>query len=116
MIYKPENVKLVITHDGVEQEVMGFDESTCSDECSVVSGEQIECVFQRVSKTKEKPKKSKPKSSRCKETIDWVEEEYGDAYEKPYVNKKQKKGSQSCKQSSHTRRTRFASVARSHRF
>ena len=41
MKYKPENVKLVIKHNGVEQEVMGFDESTCSDECSVVSGEQI---------------------------------------------------------------------------
>lgn len=82
MIYKPDNVKLVITHNGVEQEVMGFDESTCSDECSVVSGEQIECVFQRVSKTKEDSKKSKPNSSRCKDTIDWVEVEYGDVYEK----------------------------------
>ena len=76
MIYKPENVKLVITHNGVEQEVMGFDESTCSDGCSVGSGEQIECVFQRISKTKEASKK--PKSSRCKDTIDWVEVEYGD--------------------------------------
>ena len=28
MIYKPENVKLVITHDGVEQGITGFDEST----------------------------------------------------------------------------------------
>ena len=100
MIYKPENVKLVITHDGVEHEVHGitdypirFDESTCSDECSDVSEEQIECVFHRVSKTKEVSKKSKPKTSRCKDTIDWVEVEYGDAYEKP------KKGSQSGKQS-----------------
>ena len=83
MIYKPENVKLAITNNGVEQEVSGFDESTCSDECSVVSGEQIECVFQRVSKTKEKSKKPKPKSSRCKDTIDWVEVEYGDEYKKP---------------------------------
>ena len=83
MIYKPENVKLVITNNSVEQEVIGFDESTCSDECSVVSGEQIECVFQRVSKTKEESKKSKPKSSRCKDTIDWVEVEYGDEYKKP---------------------------------
>ena len=90
MKYKPENVKLVITHDGVEQEVVGttdnpinFDESTCSDECSVVSGEQIECVFQRVSKTKEASKKPKSKSSRCKDTIDWVEVEYGDEYKKP---------------------------------
>lgn len=40
MIYKPENVKLVITHNGGGQEVEGFDESTCSDECSGVSGEQ----------------------------------------------------------------------------
>jgi hypothetical protein len=93
MIYKPENVKLVITNNGVEQEIQGFDESTCSDECSVVSGEQVECVFQRVSKTKEDSKKPKPKSSRCKDTIDWVEEEYGDAYEKV------KESSQSGKQS-----------------
>ena len=93
MIYKPENVKLVITHNGVEQEVIGFDESTCSDECSVVSGEQIEWLTGRVSKNKEYSKKSKAKSSRCKDTIDWVEVEYGDAYEKP------KKGSQSGKQS-----------------
>ena len=100
MIYKPENVKLVVTHNGgVEQEVSGFDESTCSDECSVVSGEQIECVFQRVSKTKDTSKKSKTKSSRCKDTIDWVEVEYGDAYEKPHVNKKVKESSQSGKQS-----------------
>lgn len=96
MIYKPENVKLVITHDGVEQEVIGitdypinFDESTCSEECSAVSGEQIECVFHRVSKTKEDFKKSKTKSSRCKDTIDWVEEEYGDEYKK--VKKEGKK-------------------------
>ena len=87
MKYKPENVKLVITHDGVEQEIQGitdypisFDESTCSDECSAVSVEQIECVFQRVSNTKDVSKK--PRSSRCKDTIDWVEEEYGDAYKK----------------------------------
>jgi len=93
MIYKPENVKLVITNNGVEQDVIGFDESTCSDEFSVVSGEQIECVFQRVSKTKEESKKPKSKSSRCKDTIDWVEVEYGDAYEKV------KEPSQSGKQS-----------------
>ena len=48
MKYKPENVKLVIMHNGVEREIIGFDESTCSDECSDVSGEQIECVFHRV--------------------------------------------------------------------
>ena len=77
MKYKPENVKLVITHNGVEQEVRGitdypinFDESTCSDECSVVSGEQIEWLLQRVSKTKDESKKPKSKSSRCKDTID----------------------------------------------
>ena len=90
MIYKPENVKLVIAHNGVEQEIhditdypISFDESTCSDECSVVSEEQIECVFQRVSKTKDVSKKPKSKSSRCKDTIDWVEVEYGDEYKKP---------------------------------
>ena len=83
MKYKPENVKLVITHNGVEREVQGFDESTCSDECSVVSGEQIKLLTERVSKTKEKSKKPKPKSSRCKGTIDWVEVEYGDEYKKP---------------------------------
>lgn len=83
MIYKPENVKLVITHDGVEQEVQGFDESTCYDECSVMTEEQIEWLLQRVSKNKEDSKKPKSKSSRCKDTIDWVEVEYGDVYEKP---------------------------------
>ena len=55
-------------------------------------------LLDKVSKTEEKPKKSKPKSYRCKETIDWVEEEYGDAYEKPYVNKKPKKVSHNEKQ------------------
>ena len=93
MKYKPENVKLVVTHNGVEQEIQGFDESTCSDECSDVSEEQIECVFHRVSKTKEVSKKSKSKSSRCKDTIDWVELEYGDEY------KKAKESSQSGKES-----------------
>ena len=73
MICKSEDVKLVITHNGIEQGVIGFDESTCSDECSVVSGEQIECVFQRVSKNKEESKKPKPKKKRCKDTIDWVQ-------------------------------------------
>ena len=66
MIYKPENVKLVITHSGVEQEVIGFDESACIDNPP--------------------PKKKKDvkssKSSRCKDTIDWVEVEYGDEYKK----------------------------------
>ena len=93
MIYKPENVKLAITNNGVEQEIQCFDESTCSDGCSVVSGEQIECVFQRVSNTKDVSKKPKHKSSRCKDTIDWVEVEYGDEY------KKVKESSQSGKQS-----------------
>ena len=69
-----------------------------ADECSVVSGEQIECVFERASKTKEEYKKPKSKPARCKDTIDWVEVEYGDAYEKPYLNKKPKKG-ESVKQS-----------------
>ena len=91
MIHKPENVKLAITHNGVEREVSGFDESTCSDECSIATEEHIEWLLDRVSKTKEDSKKSKTKSSRCKDTIDWVEVEYGDAYEKSYVNKKQKK-------------------------
>ena len=67
MVYKPENVKLVIIHNGVEQEVMGFDEST--------------------SIQNPPPKKIKvevtTKSSRCKDTIDWVEVEYGDEYKKP---------------------------------
>ena len=64
-----------------------------SDECSVVSEEQIEWLTRGVSKTKEASKKPKSKSSRCKDTIGLVEEEYGDAYEKV------KKGSQSGKQS-----------------
>ena len=82
MIYKPENVKLVITHGGVEHGIQRFDESTCSDECSVVSEEQIEWLSHRVSKTKEVSKKVKSKPSRCKDTIDWVEVEYGDEYKK----------------------------------
>ena len=82
MKYKPENVKLVITHNGVEKEVQGFDESTYYGECSEASGEQIECVFHRVSKTRDDSKKPKTKSSRCKDTVDWIEVEYGDAYEK----------------------------------
>ena len=61
MIYKPENVKLVIAHNGVEQDITGFDESTCINNPP--------------------PKKIKvevtTKSSRCKDTIDWVEVEYG---------------------------------------
>ena len=93
MIYKPENVKLVITHDCVDQDIHGitdypinFDETTCYDECSGVSGEQIGCVFHRVSK------KSKPKSARCKDTIDRVEVEYGDEYKRA---KKGESGKQS---------------------
>ena len=77
MKYKPENVELVITHNGVEQEVVEFDESTLTKDSQ--------------------PKKTK--SKRCKDTIDLVEVEYGDAYEKPNVNKKQKKSLQGCNQS-----------------
>ena len=70
MIYKPENVKLVITHDGgVEQDIQGLDESTCSDECSVVSEEQIECLSHRVSKTKEVSKKVKESSQSGNQSI-----------------------------------------------
>ena len=83
MKYKPENVKLVITHDCVEQDVECFDESTC--------------IQNPPPKKKKKDVKSS-KSSRCKNTIDWVEVEYGDAYDKPYLNKKPKKG-ESVKQS-----------------
>lgn len=61
MIYKPDNVKLVVTHNGVEQEVVESNESTCI----------------------QNPLPKKTKSSRCKDTIDWVEEEYGDEYKKP---------------------------------
>ena len=64
-----------------------------ADECSIVTEEQIDWLLDRVSKIKEDSKKSKPKSSRCKDTIDWVEVEYGYAYEKP------KKSSKSGKQS-----------------
>lgn len=66
MKYKPEDVKLVITHNGVEQEAVENNEST---------------YIERLP-----PKKIKvevtTKSKRCKDTIDWVEMEYGDAYEK----------------------------------
>lgn len=65
MKYKPEIVKLVITHNCVEQEVTELDESTYIHNQS--------------------PKKNvkSPKSSRCKDTIDWVEMGYGDEYKKP---------------------------------
>ena len=93
-----------------------------SDECSDISEEQIELLTESVSKTKEDSKKSKTKLSRCKYTIDLVEDEYGDAYEKShvnekpcvnnehYVNKKQKKNSQSCKQSSQSCKQNIAST------
>ena len=77
--YKPENVKLVITYNGVEQEVVESNESAC---------------IQNPPPKKTKTKVATTKSSRCKDTIDWVEVEYGDAY------KKAKESSQSCKQSS----------------
>jgi len=75
MIYKTENVELVTTHNGVEKEVVESNESTS---------------IQNPPPKKKKDVKSS-KSSRCKDTIDWVEVEYGDAYEKPYLNKKPKK-------------------------
>ena len=77
MVYKPENIKLVVTHDGVEQEIQGFDEST----------------FVENPQPKKKKDVKSSKSSRCKDTIDWVEVEYGDEY------KKVKESSQSGKQS-----------------
>ena len=105
MVYKPENVKLVVTHDGVEQEIQGFtdnpisfDESTfvenpqpkktivevmLNNECLVMAEEQLHGLLCEIPKTKDTSKKSKTKSSRCKDTIDWVEVEYGDEYKKP---------------------------------
>ena len=98
MVYKPENVKLVVTHDGVEQEIQGFDESTSvenpqpkktivevtlNDECLVMTEEQLHGLLCEIPKTKSSSKKPKSKSSRCKDTIDWVEVEYGDEYKKP---------------------------------
>ena len=67
MIYKPENIKLVITHDGVEQGVINFNQST---------------HIENPPPKKKKDVKSS-KTSRCKDTIDWVEVEYGDEYKKP---------------------------------
>lgn len=67
MKYKPENVKLVITHNGVEQEIQGFDETT------FVENPPPKKIIVEVT----------TKSSRCKGTIDWVEVEYGDVYKKP---------------------------------
>ena len=100
MTIQNKNIIKISDEYGVEQEIHGitdypisFDESTCSDEYSEVSGEQIEWLLHRVSKTKEVSKKLKSKSSRCKDTIDWVEVEYGDEY------KKVKESPQSGKQS-----------------
>ena len=67
MIYKPEDVKLVITYNGVEQEVTGFDEST------YVNNPPPKKIIVEVT----------TKSSRCKDTIDWAEVECGDEYKKP---------------------------------
>ena len=67
MIHKPENVKLVITNNGVEQDITGFDEST------YVNNPPPKKIIVEVT----------TKSSRCKDTIDWVEVEYGDEYKKP---------------------------------
>ena len=67
MTYKPENVKLVITHDGVEQDITGFDEST------YVNNPPPKKIIVEVT----------TKSSRCKDIVDWVEVEYGDEYKKP---------------------------------
>ena len=70
MTIQNKNIIKISDEYGVEQEVHGitdypisFDESTCSDECSVVSEEQIEWLSHRVSKTKEVSKKVKSKSS-----------------------------------------------------
>ena len=98
MVYKPENVKLVVTHDGVEQEIQGFDESTfvenpqpkktivevmLNDECLVMAEGQLHGLLCEIPKNKEASKKPKFKSSRCKDTIYQVEDEYGDEYKKP---------------------------------
>ena len=69
MTYKPENVKLVITHNDVDQEVVGFDEETY--------------IEKLLSPKKIKVEVKTTNSKLCKDTIDWVEVEYGDAYEKP---------------------------------
>ena len=67
MKYKPENVELVTTHNGVEKEVVDSNEST---------------RIQNPPPKKNKDVKSS-KSLRCEDTIDWVEVEYGDEYKKP---------------------------------
>lgn len=46
------------------------------DEFSELTEEQIEWLIERASKTKEGSKKSKTKSSRCKDTIDWFNVAY----------------------------------------
>ena len=61
MKYKTENVKLVITHNGVEQEVQGFDELTC---------------IQNPPPKKIKVEVTTTKSNRCKDTIDWFNVAY----------------------------------------
>lgn len=69
MKYKPENVELIITHNGFEQDVVGFDNtSTC---------------IQNPPPKKIKVEVKTTKSKRCKDTIDWVEVEYGEEYKKP---------------------------------
>lgn len=67
MKYKPDDVKLAVTHNGVEQEVEGFDESTCIHNSPPKKRKYVKTTTSR----------------RCKDTVDWVEVEYGDAYKKP---------------------------------
>lgn len=67
MKYKPENVELVITHNGVEQEVVVFDQETYIEKLQSPKKIKVEVTT---------------KSKRCKDTIDWVEEEYGEQYKK----------------------------------
>lgn len=58
------------------------------DEFSELTEEQVEWLLSRgrypdnTLLKKDKPKKQSSKLKRCKDTIDWVEVEYGDAYEK----------------------------------
>ena len=67
MKYELEDVKLAVIHNGVEQEVEWFDESTYIHNSPPKKREDVKTTTSR----------------RCKDTIDWVEVEYGDAYKKP---------------------------------
>ena len=80
MTIQNKNIIKIGDEYGVEQEITGFDEETYVEKLPPPKKIIVEVTT---------------KSSRCKHTVDWVEVEYGDSYEKPHVNEKGTSGKQS---------------------